>query len=158
MLLFFTHEQIVGGTNPNCFGLFRFSLCETKGRTRKPGGTLTGHIILQHLLLFFTHEKMVFLLLEVSVQGFAAAQLSCLGPPYLIDEPPYLLATFHGGSSSSDVNQVDLRPIHTLTHGGPHGASHWPIRILRGVRPSGVRVHSRRLPPLSRGAGGRTRA
>jgi len=54
----------------------------------------------------------VFLLLEAlilvisAVQGFAAAQLSCLGPPYLIDEPPYLLATFHGGSSSSDVNQV----------------------------------------------------
>lgn len=50
----------------------------------------------------------VFLL---TVLGFAADQPSCLGPPYL-------LATFHGGSSSSDVNQVALRASHTHTHAG----------------------------------------
>ena len=50
----------------------------------------------------------VFLL---TVLGFAAGQPSCLGPPYL-------LATFHGGSSSSDVNQAALRASHTHTHAG----------------------------------------
>ena len=56
-------------------------------------------------------ERMVVFLLTVLVKGFAAGQPSCLGPPYL-------LATFHGGSSSSDVNQVALRASHTHTHAG----------------------------------------
>ena len=55
--------------------------------------------------------RMVVFLLTVLVKGFAADQPSCLGPPYL-------LATFHGGQKSSDVNQVALRASHTHTHAG----------------------------------------
>ena len=75
---------------------------------------------------------MVVFLLTVLVEGFAADQTSCLGPPHV-------LATFHGGSSSSDVNQVALGATLTLTHAR---LALILTAVLHATRLTGVHVHS----------------
>ena len=101
---------------PNCVSLSRVRFCVPKLFT----------------LALWCASDMVVFLLTVLVEGFAADQTSCLGPPHL-------LATFHGGSSSSDVNQVALRATLTLTHAR---LALILTAVLHATRLTGVRVHS----------------